>query len=1709
MKWFETIGIVEKESATTRQKAETLVDTFLKRKEERRAWASKELLARQYEVGKMRGEQLQAIFQDNAARECQAAGIDPSASNIQRQIRSGHTWANTIQQQADAEVEAERQKELADIRADLLKMKQITYDSDPAYVDNLVQIALINRRKEQAFLNGDYEAVKHWQGTLDVLTGAKVNASSLPPEVSPEVPPASQNITPQIAQTEWGRKNMEILDKVMEYGLYPVTAMGMLIWNSLKGTPSVNVATKTTQPITPEIAAQALGASAAVEVKSILPGGEVYQQYQSLPMGEKLLYEAPAWALLGVLGVSATAGTAKLAPTAAQGGAKGAAATAGQVALAPAVAYESAISGILRLFPKVTAYTAEAIAKRNFAASEGGQRIINLWGKESPQYQALYKIWRLNQRTPPKGQSATFYQEQAKKEFDYWYNSDKAFREGVDDIVGKPKTTPTEPTKPSTLQLAEPKPVPSKATPKVTLESVKPTAVAEKVTAKPTAKEPWQMTQGEYVSARSSDIMPLGMKDTPANRKLYLAQKHQGEIRQALSEGKPVPAEVLKDYPDLKGGLGTAKGQITLKVLRGVSQGKTDAGDFGKGTYYTGDYERARAYGEVTEHTVTLKNPKIFNSYSDAMDYRKSIVGEALVYKPQSEEASLMMEKALRAEGYDGVVIYDKEAKYTAYPDKPFEVVKLRDGKPTAEVPTTPAGMPEVPKANMGTTNWQKAQVEASERIEAIENEWVAKNHVGVNKEQQVRIDAIIVEVAKKYRVPPTVLRKNVLWEAQVTPEQRVPATEAEQAELLSGVNLKSPPSRIIPQERWDSAKLGVKVELAKAGGWVSKKGQLTKLGEKIANSKWEDLSLASQNVLQRLIRERYMLETTALAGETGTPTEWGTTTGEVSISGGETYGMAGDTGTINLPPPVTPSPIAENVIGLRTIEPGLIRSETIGNLFKGLVSRVGFRPVKAEPMASAAMRERARVKVSIESNANVIGTKAMYMLPKVFVFDKMGRIPSLDGIDSTIKGAPTIQDVAARLPTYQGSLSEAQLKVLDELRQMIEPYKNLLDEVGVDIPVPREDVMEDGFYLPRGRAALEGADEPLKVSGGGRGVKKGFEKPALFDSMAEGINKGFKYSSIEDSLTAYAYDAGTRAIDAHIVNYFKALTDDTGKLIGETAKMRLLRQNPELAKKVDDLKYELAKLRRNIGALTDRQLEVIDLWENDPDFTDIDVLLGGLQTMKGGKARVTLPELKTIHQQILDDLQALKPAYQKALRRAQAVPREQGVISLPSLQGWTWPDEVANAANVVLNKEGKTIGYLSPAINTINTFNNLYRGVRATLDNSALGIQGLLGAYGDPKAYLQAFKVNLLAWGNGGDKILGKFMTEFDVNAKTKGLMTTTDWSQDGLHLGGTTSEFQIGAEGGQLGEKISRLPVVRHANRAFGYFGDAIRLELAQNELQHALSKTKLSIDELRETGKTKEMAKGANGMTGWAATKFAGSLGDLVMFAPRFFQSRLETIARGAMGLRPDATYEQRMSRNALLKMIGFGVVLTVIGNTLAGEEDTDFRPIVNGRRNPKFMRIKFNGRYYSLFGTWESLLGMFTNTITGHPQLAMRSTASGAVSMAWDLITGKDYNYQAVMDSPGSFAKWIGNSMIPFSAGQLPEGFREFGGGIMTNNAKGTAGGLMAIVSQVIGIKSWKDENGNPTQSALNKVAQYLYGKNFDELTPIQKKTITGK
>jgi hypothetical protein len=428
--------------------------------------------------------------------------------------------------------------------------------------------------------------------------------------------------------------------------------------------------------------------------------------------------------------------------------------------------------------------------------------------------------------------------------------------------------------------------------------------------------------------------------------------------------------------------------------------------------------------------------------------------------------------------------------------------------------------------------------------------------------------------------------------------------------------------------------------------------------------------------------------------------------------------------------------------------------------------------------------------------------------------------------------------------------------------------------------------------------------------------------------------------------------------------------------------------------------------------------------------------------------------------------------------------------VDLAALADHSFPEAVADSINKVLVNQGATIGGGRNAIEALRMLNRGYRGLRATLDNSFMGIQMLLSAYSHPVAAARASRVNFESWAN--PKVLARFLETFDAKAPQTGRLTASQWaSEGGVHLGAQTGEFAA--------EALQKAPLFKQAGRAYGYTGDALRLDVADVLLEQEMRGYSLfgspvaigkgrTLDEIRASGDLAKIGEIVNNMSGVARRRFGGDVGDFLLFAPRFFQSRLETVAKGLIGLRPGASLDQKIARRSLLKMMILGTTLTVAANAAAGE-DTDFRPIVNGRKNPNFLRVRALGRDWSLFGTWDSLMGLLIAAGRGDVEGAIRAQSSGLVSLTWDLMSGADYLGRSTR-SAENVGRYLLRQLTPFSGEQVAEA----GETVLSGKPQDILSGGTAAAATLAGVKS---APLSFTDHA-NEVASARYGMRWDEL-----------
>jgi len=404
------------------------------------------------------------------------------------------------------------------------------------------------------------------------------------------------------------------------------------------------------------------------------------------------------------------------------------------------------------------------------------------------------------------------------------------------------------------------------------------------------------------------------------------------------------------------------------------------------------------------------------------------------------------------------------------------------------------------------------------------------------------------------------------------------------------------------------------------------------------------------------------------------------------------------------------------------------------------------------------------------------------------------------------------------------------------------------------------------------------------------------------------------------------------------------------------------------------------------------------------------------------------------------DKIKAMKNQVKAIKERATETPEGYSRLrNFPELQSYAFPDETARYMNNWMQNQMPTTGRMKPYVDALYAYTRLFRGITATADDSAFGIHGLLGAFNNPKATLLTYKAHWGAWLNNGEELFGKYLKSFNEAAAKSNRLTSEQWAQLELKLGGEETEFFITG----VGARIQKLPVIKQANRAFGYYGDRLRLMWADDALEEQLSLGK-TLDEMLEDGTLAGIAKGANASTGWSNRRFAGTLGELAFYAPRFLAARFQNVGRamkasvtdplGAVeavpmagkrlrhglskaGLTRDIPMQDRIARRSMLRMIGTTVLLTHAINEAQGKE-TDMRLLKKDKItgdwiwNSDFMRINILGRHISLFGTYDSLARLIVMSGSGvqdpvHTYNAWMGMAGGIPKQLVDFASGEDF------------------------------------------------------------------------------------------------------
>tara|TARA_R110002110_G_scaffold105950_7_gene265930 strand:+ start:16 stop:2532 length:2517 start_codon:yes stop_codon:yes gene_type:complete len=655
----------------------------------------------------------------------------------------------------------------------------------------------------------------------------------------------------------------------------------------------------------------------------------------------------------------------------------------------------------------------------------------------------------------------------------------------------------------------------------------------------------------------------------------------------------------------------------------------------------------------------------------------------------------------------------------------------------------------------------------------------------------------------------------------------------------------------------------------------------------------------------------------------------------------------------------------------------------------------------------------------------------------KVFDISADQTIAALKGVDETlvlksagaetVEYAPTIQDVAARLPKYIDSLTPDQIAVLRDLAKQLEPMGDALratgDEFGVrkDIVVVMKedpanpgafivDTDKSGFYIPRGSQVFIDAnsayDLPLPFVGDAqKGKRPSQELEAKFTSMAENIAAGNTYDSLEDSIGSLVTRTGERIADTFVSESYKVATDEFGQKLGLTRKELMKRDYPDLELRMESLRTQLRKLKQLIGSKRVQSEKVVESFLNDPymdSLSDLQkALTASTKVQRGVYVDQGMRDLRENVRQINKQITALKKIYDPLL--ANVAKRERrgtigGALDYPQLNGLTFPERMAARTNQFIKKERGDLAVVARSIAGLDRAQRLWKASNATLDLSGIGIQALMTSWDNPKRLAIALPRALQALGSPG--AYGDWATGFNTRAARQGGFTIEEMTGQ-FGLAQTNEAIDISSGILQAGLGIPKAGNVlgapfRAADRSFGAIGDIIRAEtlhdITMEQLAAGMSKT-----EIAKTGLGRELADVSNYSTGYVNGDF--TIPNLVMFSGRFFAARLKSLLSGARGidldapldllpvvgtklkpyvpsLNPYARTRDKYARRMILRMYGWGTLLTVAVNTRNGHE-TDFRLVVDGKFNSNFIRIRGKTRDYSVFGPADSMLRIVVN------------------------------------------------------------------------------------------------------------------------------------
>ena len=767
----------------------------------------------------------------------------------------------------------------------------------------------------------------------------------------------------------------------------------------------------------------------------------------------------------------------------------------------------------------------------------------------------------------------------------------------------------------------------------------------------------------------------------------------------------------------------------------------------------------------------------------------------------------------------------------------------------------------------------------------------------------------------------------------------------------------------------------------------------------------------------------------------------------------------------------------------------------------------------------------------------------------------------------------PTIGDIARRLPVYWDELTVDQQQFFVGLRSNMKKYddyirgEGFLDDIGSAPDIIRTADETSGFYVPRGTAkklsegknVFEIPNPKVRRRGVGKGNLEVFDQ--TFDNQAAGLNwvgeagETLEYTKLSQSIGEHIEDIHTNIAKNYRARVLGNMRLDGKKIpaaykgfLEKALKDGTLDSSLSVPfEKLPRIRDGLVRLQA-LKVLDDKLLKKVDDFVDNPfaDPDEITALVAEIRTSLKAITRRKFNKqeranINAVIKDIRKDLTNLPTEFKSSIQKVRAKFREDlesnTQIELQGIQGQAWIDDAAEEMNKII-KNDPTIKTPKQSNEAIKALNGIMRGLGATFDMSANGITLLFGAWRNPKAWTKAFAANFQSLYN--PHVLGKRIKAMDKKLMDEHGITLDDMIDNGLHISSGEFEYAIAQAGnisvfGRASEKIAKLPLIKQTNRAFGNAGDVMRMEMAAGELSRLKGRTGKTTAQIIADGEMREITNVVNRVTGYTDEVFAGEWGEWLLFAPRFFQSRIDNLLEGLYGSARFAgspfgvhtTLSQRIAAQNLAAMVGGATTLTVLMNEALGNE-TEFNPFreiteyktVNGKKiakkkwipEPNFMTIRMGGRDWNLFGAQMQLARLFagigSSAYEKDPKGVLeagRGVSSPIVARMWDLWTGKTFMGETtdVLNDPKTALLNIGEQMMPFAMQDMRLNIADAVDTAQKEGiGKGLAKGAVGVGADFLGTP----QNPITMGDLLNDVSVDTFSKNYSDLESYEKDVI---